>query len=456
MLKLNSNYSDYTDETDVDYPEGKAVNASSSGSYDGTPLLAEFMNDVNAAHIAMYEKAHGSRDGINGHADTQKASQFADAIAKYTDDKVKDHADERGLADGVHGATSEATPGQIVSRDKFGRAKFGAPVDDNDAARKADVDKVQRNVDIVQRNFNALKDSLGSAAGITAGSAEGNVPLVGTALGTTNNNIITTDTSGKLKPSGTVIGSAAGKTAGSAQGNVPVNGAALGTTDNNVVLTNKSGGLKTAGITYGNMMSASNAGALCSTNKTTQVKAVTLTGFALYAGVTVKVMFVNGNSAANPMLNVNNTGAKYIKVIKAGAKITPVNHTGYWRGASGTSTEMWQPYTILELMYDGTDWVIVGNPTVENYFSDTAIYTVKADGLIEQWGRGTVDEEHRASVSFPVYFSNLNYYANWISNYINYSGNYAHQYSGKAFSGFKIIDFNVISSSSITYKAEGY
>lgn len=411
MLKLNQNYSDYTDETDVNYPEGKAVNASSSENYDGTPLLAEFMNDVNAAHIAMYEKAYGSRGGINGKADTQKASQFADAVAKYTNDKVKAHADKRGVADGVHGATSEATPGQIVSRDKFGRAKFGAPVDDNDAARKADVDIVQGNVDTVQRNFNAFKDSLGSAAG---------------------------------------------KTAGSAQGNVPVNGAALGTTDNNVVLTNGSGGLKTAGITYGNMMSASNAGALCSTAKTTQVKAVILTGFALYAGVTVKVMFVNGNSANSPMLNVNNTGAKYIKVIKAGVKTIPINHTGYWRGASRTSTEMWQPYTILELMYDGTDWVIVGNPTVENYSSDTAGYTVKADGLIEQWGCGTVIETHRASVSFPVYFLNLNYYANWISNYEDYDGNYAHQYESKTLSGFRIIDFNVISSSNIIYKAEGY
>ncbi len=449
MLKLNKNYSDYTDETDVNYPEGKAVNASSSEDYDGTPLLAEFMNDVNAAHIAMYEKAYGNRDGINGKADTQKASQFADAVVKYTNDKVKAHADKRGLADGVHGATSAATPGQIVSRDEFGRAKFGAPLDDTDAARKVDVDTVQA-------NLNAFKNSLGSAAGITAGSAQGNVPVIGTDLGTTDNNIVTTDTSGKLKPSGTVLGSAAGKTAGSAQGNVPVNGAALGTTDNNVVLTNGSGDLKTAGITYGNMMRASNAGALCLTDKTTQIKEVTLTGFALYAGVTVKVMFIKGNSAANPMLNVNNTGVKYINVVKAGAKTIPLNHTGYWRGASYTSTEMWQPYTILEFMYDGYEWVIVGNPIVESYYNDTAGYTVTADGLIEQWGRATYFEEHKASVSFPVYFLNLNYYANWILNYEHFDANYAHQYKDKTLSGFTIVDFNVISSSNIIYKVEGY
>ena len=164
MLKLNSNYSDYTDETDVDYPEGKAVNASSSESYDGTPLLAEFMNDVNAAHIAMYEKAHGSRDGINGQADTQKASQFADSVAKYTDDKVKAHADERGLTDGVHGATSEVTAGQIVSRDQFGRAKVAAPIAEDDIARKKEVDDVANSTvsDIVYNNeFKKIQKTLG-------------------------------------------------------------------------------------------------------------------------------------------------------------------------------------------------------------------------------------------------------------------------------------------------------
>ena len=76
--------------------------------------------------------------------------------------------------------------------------------------------------------------------------------------------------------------------------------------------------------------------------------------------------------------------------------------------------------------------------------------------MIEQWGRGTVDELHKASVSFPVYFLNLNYYANWIFNYEDYAGNYAHQYEDKTYSGFRIIDFNVRSSSNIIYKAEGY
>lgn len=42
--------------------------------------------------------------------------------------------------------------------------------------------------------------TLGSGATKNAGSAEGNVPLVGTALGTTDNVPVVTDTNGKLKP----------------------------------------------------------------------------------------------------------------------------------------------------------------------------------------------------------------------------------------------------------------
>lgn len=146
MLKLNQNYSDYTDETDENYPEGKAINASSSESFDGTPLLAEFMNDINAAHIAMYKKAYGNTDGISEIADTQKVSQFADAVAKYTDDKVKSHADERGLADGVHGATSAAASGQIASRDEYGNLKVGTAINDEDAINKGDAEAMVKNL----------------------------------------------------------------------------------------------------------------------------------------------------------------------------------------------------------------------------------------------------------------------------------------------------------------------
>lgn len=136
MLKLNEDYSDYFDSSDENYPEGKAINASSSESYDGTPVLADFLNDINAAHIAMYEKAYGNREGISGVPDNQKVSQFADAVAKLVIDKIKDHADLRGLSDNVHGATEEASPGQIASRDENGNIQVGAAIHDSDAVNK--------------------------------------------------------------------------------------------------------------------------------------------------------------------------------------------------------------------------------------------------------------------------------------------------------------------------------
>lgn len=49
---------------------------------------------------------------------------------------------------------------------------------------------------------NGSGTAFGTAAVKTAGSAAGNVPLVGTALGTTNGQLVATDASGKLKPSG--------------------------------------------------------------------------------------------------------------------------------------------------------------------------------------------------------------------------------------------------------------
>ena len=129
-----------------------------------------------------------------------------------------------------------------------------------------------------------------------------------------------------------------------------------------------------------------NGGGVCATEAANGAKIVSISGFVLYTGVTVKVMFINGNSNNAPTLNVNSTGAKNIKVVKAGAKITPPVHTGKWRGASSATTEAWQPLTTLELMYDGTDWVIIGNPVVEDYYSENQGYTVYANGLMIQWG----------------------------------------------------------------------
>ena len=153
MIKLDKSYSDYTDETDEKFPAGKAVNASSSESYDGTPWLAEMMNDEHGARQAIYKAAYGSVDGLSGVPDNVDQSDTLNAIKKLIEDPDKAHADLRGTE--AHGATVEASPGQIVTRDEFGRAKVAAPLEDDDIARKKEIDELVKMVKdaVIRKGF---------------------------------------------------------------------------------------------------------------------------------------------------------------------------------------------------------------------------------------------------------------------------------------------------------------
>lgn len=153
MIKLDKSYSDYTDETDEKFPAGKAVNASSSESYDGTPWLAEMMNDEHGARQAIYKAAYGSVDGLSGVPDNVDQSDTLNAIKKLIDDPDKEHADLRGSE--AHGATVAASPGQIVTRDEFGRAKVAAPLEDDDIARKKEIDELVKMVKdaVIRKGF---------------------------------------------------------------------------------------------------------------------------------------------------------------------------------------------------------------------------------------------------------------------------------------------------------------
>ena len=148
------------------------------------------------------------------------------------------------------------------------------------------------------------------------------------------------------------------------------------------------------------------AGVVCTTAAATQTKAVTLAGFTLAAGACIRVMFTNENTAANPELQINSESAKAIKVIQHGQKVAIPRHQGYWRGAANLSYEVWQPNTILELFYDGTDFIVIGNPIVESY-EDTANnknYIVYADGFIEQWGVQTTVSGGTVDFNYAVQF----------------------------------------------------
>lgn len=86
---------------------------------------------------------------------------------------------------------------------------------------------------------------------------------------------------------------------------------------------------------------------VCSTAAATAAKTVTVDaeGFMLETGICVRVKFSSSNTASSPTLNVNGTGAKAIKRYGTTAVSTSV-------------AASWNAGSVLELTYDGTNWII--------------------------------------------------------------------------------------------------
>lgn len=99
----------------------------------------------------------------------------------------------------------------------------------------------------------------------------------------------------------------------------------------------------------------------CSTSGSTAAKTCSITGFSLVTGARVIVRFSYANTASSPTLNVSSTGAKAI----------------YYKG-SAIPVSYIKKYTVLELVYDGSYWHIVGDLTqylVDTLVSPTVLYT---------------------------------------------------------------------------------
>lgn len=96
----------------------------------------------------------------------------------------------------------------------------------------------------------------------------------------------------------------------------------------------------------------------CSTAPSTAAKVVALSGFALTTGAVVVVKFSNANTASSPTLNVNGTGAKYIKKY----------------GTTAPDTYMWQAGAVVEFVYDGTYWIMLnGTVATTTYYGLTKL-----------------------------------------------------------------------------------
>lgn len=89
----------------------------------------------------------------------------------------------------------------------------------------------------------------------------------------------------------------------------------------------------------------------CSTAGATARKDCTIEGFKLRSGMCVSIKFTHGNTAANPMLNINNTGAAYIYAY--GSKL------------EAGSVYNWGNNATVVFVYDGKNWNIADGGALE-------------------------------------------------------------------------------------------
>lgn len=90
---------------------------------------------------------------------------------------------------------------------------------------------------------------------------------------------------------------------------------------------------------------AATAYGYCDTAANEPAKTVDMDGFKLNEGVTIHVKFENSNTASNPTLNVQSTGAK------------PIVQYGTTAASTTDETSGWYAGAVLTLTYDGTSWV---------------------------------------------------------------------------------------------------
>lgn len=84
---------------------------------------------------------------------------------------------------------------------------------------------------------------------------------------------------------------------------------------------------------------------VCSTEADVAAKTVTVDKFELKTGAFVIVKFTDSNSASNPTLNVNGTGAK------------PIYRYGTTVASTGTTTTGWTAGAVQMFVYDGNGWI---------------------------------------------------------------------------------------------------
>lgn len=107
----------------------------------------------------------------------------------------------------------------------------------------------------------------------------------------------------------------------------------------------------------------------CAIAADTTAKTVQIAGFKLATGARVTVQFTYANTVAKPTLNVSATGAKSI----------------YWHNAALPSSQYWQAGAVLDFVYDGAQWELIGVAKDNN----TTYTSLKNPNAVTITGNGT-------------------------------------------------------------------
>lgn len=407
MNKYDENYSVYFGTPSAEYPEGSAVDSTDEDKLDGTPLLAKFMNDVIGFMYAVFHGVYGNPKipgqtvtrAISNEPENATQSDVWDAIKKFVTDNVavvsgalSDFINTKGVANGIApldaGGKVAATylPDDVL--EYANKASFPTSGEEGKIYIAKDTNKSYRWSGSSYIELSSYDNATQSASGLM--SAADKTKLDGIQNGATNTaapvNADWNATSGLAqilnKP-----------TIPAAQVNADWNatsGVAQILNKPTILAPDSSLSQASTNAVQNKIATLNMNGVLCSTAAGTQVKTVDMPGFILYAGATIKVLFQNACTVSYPQLKVGDTVAKTIMAYRGGSPVDSSGlkaSSGKWRGAGSAFDEVWQPYTTLELMYDGTNWVVMGDPVIESYFTTDSGYEKKANGLLIQWGR---------------------------------------------------------------------
>ncbi|WP_278839884.1 hypothetical protein [Holdemania filiformis] len=145
----------------------------------------------------------------------------------------------------------------------------------------------------------------------------------------------------------------------------------------------------------------------CSTAAATATKVVACTGFKLVTGARIIVKFTVTNTAANPTLNVNSSGAKAIQ----------------YRGAAISAGQL-AANRVREFVYDGTAYQLIGDLDTNTTYSNA---TQSAAGLMSAADKVKLDSlkvDHvikNVTITAASFKANTDDYSSYYPYYADYA-----------------------------------